>query len=186
MIVLPKVRTVSAKEVPIPTLIFLDVMLIEFGCSAATWLLPSDKIGLYISIVPLVSNTALLIINLRSSHWLGSQVEAFCDLNKDPKYGCCDINSSVNKSDSPILDMNTLYLVDHDAKHIAYSVLSPSRYTGASKVNLVATVPFVDTLIWSGALIISENGKIFWVGTPPSIVLIWNVIGISISSLVWK
>jgi len=43
--------------------------------------------------------------------------------------------------------MNTLYLVDHDAKHIAYSVLSPSRYTGASNVNLVATVPFVDTLI---------------------------------------
>ena len=33
---------------------------------------------------------------------------------------------------------------------------------------------------------ISENGKIFCVGTPPSIVRIWNVIGISISSLLWK
>ena len=103
--------------------------------------------GLYISIVPLVSNTALLRTNFRSSHWLGSHVDAFCDLNNDPKYGCCDINSSVNKSDSPILDMNTLYLVDQDANAIAYSVFSPSRYTGDSNVNLVATVPFVDTLI---------------------------------------
>ena len=60
-------------------------------------------------------------------------------------------------SDSPTLDMNTLYLVDHEAKHIAYSVLSPSRYTGASNVNLVATVPFEDTLISSGGLIISSG-----------------------------
>ena len=41
--------------------------------------------------------------------------------------------------------MNTLYFVDHDAKQIAYSVLSPARYTGASKVNLVGTVPFAET-----------------------------------------
>ena len=43
--------------------------------------------------------------------------------------------------------MNTLYLVDHDANAIAYSVFSPSRYTGDSNVNLVATVPFAETLI---------------------------------------
>ena len=56
--------------------------------------------------------------------------------------------------------MNTLYLVDQDAKQIAYSP-PPSRYTGALNVNVVATVPSAETLIWSGSLMISENGKIF-------------------------
>ena len=171
---------------PNPTLTLFEFTLIEFGINLAICLLPLSKIGLYISNVPLLSNTALLITNFKSSHWLGSHVEAFWDLNNDPRYGCCEINSSVNKSDSPTLDMKTLYFVDHDAKVIAYSLLSPSRKTGASKVNLVGTVPLVEVSIWSGGLTISENGKIFCVGTPPSIVRIWNVIGISISSLLWK
>ena len=40
-----------------------------------------------------------------------------------------------------------------------------------------------DVLILSGSITISENGNIFCVGTPPDIVRIWNVIGISMSSL---
>ena len=35
-----------------------------------------------------VTNFALLSLNLRSSNWLGVQVDWFCDLNSEPRYGC--------------------------------------------------------------------------------------------------
>jgi len=106
-------------------------------------------------------------------------------LNKDPRYGWLEINSSVKISDSPTLEIKTLYFVDQDANVIAYSP-PPSRYTGALKLNVVATVPSAEILISAGSLIISENGSIFCVGTPFCIVRIWNVMGISMSSFVWK
>ena len=96
-----------------------------------------------------------------------------------------EINSSVKISDSPTLEIKTLYFVDQDANVIAYSP-PPSRYTGALKLNVVATVPSAEILISAGSLIISEKGSIFCVGTPFCIVRIWNVMGISMSSFVWK
>ena len=38
-----------------------------------------------------VVNSALLIVNFKSSFWSAVQVEPFCDLNKTPAYGCLDI-----------------------------------------------------------------------------------------------
>ena len=120
-------------------------------------------------------------MNFKSSHWLGSQVEAFWDLNKDPKVGWFEINVCVRRSFSPILQMYTLYFVEFDARQTQYSC-PPSRYTGALNTNEVATDPSPDVEIWFGSNIISENGRIFCVGNPPCIVLIWKVTGISASS----
>ena len=96
-----------------------------------------------------------------------------------------DINDWVNKSVSPTLEIKTLYFVETDARHIAYSV-PPSRYTGALKLIRVATDPLLDILIWLGSKLTSEKGRTFWVGYPFCIVLNWNVNGISVSSLVSK
>ena len=75
---------------------------------------------------PSSTNDALFKVNLRSSHWLGSQVDAFCDLNKDPNSGWFETNSSVTKSFSPTLDIKTLYLSDEERTTKAYSP-PPSR-----------------------------------------------------------
>ena len=44
-------------------------------------------------------------MNFKSSHWLASQVEAFWDLNNDPKYGWFEIKVWVRISFSPILEI---------------------------------------------------------------------------------
>ena len=49
-------------------------------------------------------------------------------------------------------------------------------------MNLVATLPFVEVVIWSGSMLTSEKGKTSVVGNPVLIVLIWNVTGILLSS----
>ena len=54
------------------------------------------------------------------------------------------------------------------------------------KLIRVATDPLLDILTWLGSKLISEKGRIFWVGYPFCIVLNWNVNGISVSSLVSK
>ena len=120
-------------------------------------------------------------MNFKSSHWLGSQVEAFWDLNKDPKVGWFEINVCVRRSFSPILQIYTLYFVEFDAIQTQYSC-PPSRYTGALNTKEVATDPSPDVETWFGSNIISENGRIFVVGNPPCIVRIWKVTGISKSS----
>ena len=50
-------------------------------------------------------------------------VDAFCDLNKTPAYGCLDILSPV-KSSLPISDNHTLYSTEDVNRAKQYSVLS--------------------------------------------------------------
>ena len=52
-----------------------------------------------------LSNCAIFISNLRSSVCSAVHVDAFCDKNNEPAYGCPEIVSPVIKSGSPILDM---------------------------------------------------------------------------------
>ena len=58
---------------------------------------------------------------LRSSHWLGSHVNEFCDLNRDPNVGCVATKSSETKSFSPTLEMKTWYFTEFDKRVTQYS-----------------------------------------------------------------
>ena len=81
--------------------------------------------------------------------------------------------------------MKTLYFADAESIHIAYSV-DGDRYTGEVKLNLVATDPLVDVVIWSGYKLICEKGTTSWLGTPSLTVLISNWTGTLLSSTVSK
>ena len=110
----PAVRVLDI-GVPNPITAFLDRAVIEFSGNVIIWSLPSDNSGLKNLATPGdVLNTALRIVNFKSSNWLGSQVTPFWDLNNDPKYGCWLIitccssgNPTVDISTSPILDIQT-------------------------------------------------------------------------------
>ncbi|MNP01947.1 hypothetical protein D3C76_937770 [compost metagenome] len=65
-----------------------------------------------------------------------------------------------------------------------YSLPLP-RYTGLGIVNLVATVPSLDTFTWLGFRVTWLYGTMFLPGTPASISRIWIETGIA-ASLVLK
>ena len=67
--------------------------------------------------------------------------------------------------------MKTLYCEDPDIKTSAYSFF-PSKYTGALKLIVVATLESFDIFTFTGSITTSENGRIFKVGVPSSTVLI--------------
>ena len=81
--------------------------------------------------------------------------------------------------------MNTLYFVEFDNKHAAYST-PPSRYNGDLNWNEVATDPSSDRTTSSGFKDISEKGITFCVGYPLVVDLICKVTGTPISSLLLK
>ena len=108
---------VSGMVTPKPTTAFLERAVIEFSGKVIIWSLPSCNCGLKNLPTPDVSelNWAWKMVNFKSSNWLGSHVAPFCDLNKDPKYGCWLIitccssgNPAVDMSTSPILDIQAL------------------------------------------------------------------------------
>ena len=63
-------------------------------------------------------------MNIKSSYWDGVHVDAFCDLNSTPIYGCSEIFSprcAASIASSPNSEMNTLYWLESDVNTIAHS-----------------------------------------------------------------
>ena len=79
---------------------------------------PSSKTA---SAVALIVKFALLILKVKSWFWSGLQVDAFCDLNKTPAYGCSEIFLLVPIIFSPISEMYASYFKLLLNTTIAYS-----------------------------------------------------------------
>ena len=131
-----------------------------------------------------VTNFALNSLNFKSSNWLASQVDPFCDLNNEPIYGCLLLIEPRIKSSSPTLDVNVKYLLVGDTKTSAYSY-PDCKYTGVEKLNVVGALPSTESGISFGSTWVSPKGTITPVGEPSLIVLIWIVTG-ETSSFVLK
>ena len=139
-----------------PTVTFLSNTSIGLGGKRFLWLKVCNS-GLYILNVPWpVMNFALYALYLRSSNWDAVQVDAFCDLNREPVDGCLLITtfassgkSFVRISSSPTRHIHAWYSWV-DAK-ITKAYSAAGRYTGKSNLKLVGTVPLSDVLTWLGS-----------------------------------
>ena len=102
-------------------------------------------------------------VNFKSSYWSAVHVDAFCDLNRTPAYGCAEIVLLPLTSTSPILEIQTLYSLESDRRTKQYST-EDLMYTGALNVNLVGTAALSEISTWSGVIVVSEKGRIVFVG----------------------
>ena len=99
-----------------------------------------------------------LIIDTISSFWSAVHVEAFCDLNILPKYGCCEINLVASSVVCPNLAVYIVYSSVFDITQNAYSIPF-CKNTGLVNVNLVASEASVDTVMSAASIVFSADGK---------------------------
>src|SRR5210317_1418203 len=127
--------------------------------------LPRPSSALLNVAVPIVllSNTARYKLNFKSSYWSAVHVDAFCDLNKTPAYGCSEIVLVPVMSISPIREIQTLYSLESENRTKQCSSDSGMN-TGAGKLNLVEIDALSDTSNSLGVRVTSEKGRMSLVG----------------------